>query len=304
MDRRSQPLWRDKPRCVFAPPRTRAPRSAGSPRAPGRWPGSGNSWKSRPRPAGFWSVSACYQENQSGEDDQGWQSDRPRAAETHSRSLRALPLNSRSSMRRDFASSGSSPRTSAPRRDGWSICLGRPMVRAGGRTDRPAASCLMVALNAYSRQRLAYLLRLLRPAPERWVTKAQSTILEMLARDRTAADATPLTETQLSELGDALERDPAFRRSFDIDPVAAAEAAGWSDLARGLEREMRGLVALAERIAADESSALTSAGTRDACSWPPGFLQPAPSRCVKRSRDQTPARWCPMWSHTSMSSCR
>jgi hypothetical protein len=25
-----------------------------------------------PRPAGSWSVSACYQENQSGEDDQGW----------------------------------------------------------------------------------------------------------------------------------------------------------------------------------------------------------------------------------------
>lgn len=111
----------------------------------------------------------------------------------------------------------------------------------------------MVALNAYSRERLAYLLRLLRPAPHRWVTKAQSTILEMLALDRAAADATSLTETQLAELGHALERDPAFRRSFDTDPVAAAEAAGWSDLARGLEREMRGLVALAERIAADES---------------------------------------------------
>ncbi len=111
----------------------------------------------------------------------------------------------------------------------------------------------MVALNADSQERLAYLLRLLRPAPQRWVTTAQSTILEMLTRDRTAADATPLTETQLAELGHALERDPAFRRAFDTDPVAAAEAAGWSDLARGLEREMRGLVALAERIAADES---------------------------------------------------
>jgi hypothetical protein len=111
----------------------------------------------------------------------------------------------------------------------------------------------MVALNAYSRERLAYFLQLLRPAPQRWVTKAQSTILEMLARDRTALDTTLLTETQLAELGRVLERDPAFRRSFNSDPVAAAEAAGWSDLARGLEREMRGLVALAERIAADES---------------------------------------------------
>ena len=111
----------------------------------------------------------------------------------------------------------------------------------------------MVALNGYNRERLAYLLRFLQPAPQRWVTMAQSTILELLAGDWTAADPTPLTETQLAELGHALDRDPAFRRSFDTDPVAAAEAAGWSDLARGLEREMRGLVALAERIAADES---------------------------------------------------
>jgi hypothetical protein len=78
-------------------------------------------------------------------------------------------------------------------------------------------------------------------------------MLELLARDRTEIDESPLTERQLAELGQALERDPAFRRAFDGDPVAAAETAGWSELARGLERELRELVALAERIAADET---------------------------------------------------
>jgi hypothetical protein len=111
----------------------------------------------------------------------------------------------------------------------------------------------VVALNGHSRERLASLLRLLRPAPQQWVTKAQSTILELLARDRAAVDESPLTESQLTELGHALERDPAFRQSFDADPVAAAEAAGLPELARGLERELRGLVALAERVAADDS---------------------------------------------------
>jgi putative modified peptide len=43
-----------------------------------------------------------------------------------------------------------------------------------------------------------------------------------------------------------------FRQRFDADPVAAAEAAGMRELALGLEREMRELVALAERIANDD----------------------------------------------------
>ena len=60
-----------------------------------------------------------------------------------------------------------------------------------GRTDRPAASCLMVALNGYNRERLAYLLRFLQPAPQRWVTMAQSTILELLAGDLTAGTQHP-----------------------------------------------------------------------------------------------------------------
>jgi hypothetical protein len=61
-----------------------------------------------------------------------------------------------------------------------------------------------------------------------------------------------LTHSELTELASALERDPSFRRAFDADPVSAAEAAGWPGLARGLERELRGLVALAERVAADD----------------------------------------------------
>ena len=43
-----------------------------------------------------------------------------------------------------------------------------------------------------------------------------------------------------------------FRQRFDADPVAAAEAAGMHELALGVEREMRELVALAERIANDD----------------------------------------------------
>jgi len=38
---------------------------------------------------------------------------------------------------------------------------------------------------------------------------------------------------------------------FDADPVAAAEAIGMPELARALEHEVRGLIALAERVADD-----------------------------------------------------
>jgi hypothetical protein len=56
----------------------------------------------------------------------------------------------------------------------------------------------------------------------------------------------------LERLTRKLETDPSFREQFDADPVAAAEAAGMRELAKGLERETRELVALAERIAADD----------------------------------------------------
>ena len=69
---------------------------------------------------------------------------------------------------------------------------------------------------------------------------------------RIPLDMSVLTDHDLAELGRELEVDPIFRQRFDADPVAAAEAAGMRELALGLEREMRELVALAERIANDD----------------------------------------------------
>jgi hypothetical protein len=111
----------------------------------------------------------------------------------------------------------------------------------------------MVVLNAYDQQRLLHLLRLLRPAPQGWIEKAQRTLLEMLTQDRTAADERARTEADPTMLRRALELDLLFRESFNADPVAAAESAGWPELARVLAREMRELVALAERITADSA---------------------------------------------------
>ena len=105
--------------------------------------------------------------------------------------------------------------------------------------------------NSYSQDRIVRLLRLVAPAPERWIESAQRAVVEMLARDRAAATTPAREELELSRLMRALDLDPAFRASFDADPVAAVEAAGWPALARALEREAAELVALAERIAAD-----------------------------------------------------
>jgi hypothetical protein len=102
-----------------------------------------------------------------------------------------------------------------------------------------------VPVNSYGDVRLARLLRLLRPAPPDWVTKAQRIPFDISARER-------LTDGDLAELGRKLEIDPMFRQRFDADPVAAAEAAGMHELALGLQREMREVVALAERIVNDD----------------------------------------------------
>jgi len=106
-------------------------------------------------------------------------------------------------------------------------------------------------MNAHGDARLAHLLRLLRPAPPGWISKAQRILFDRSARD-SAAEAGGLTDRDLAELGRKLEIDPVFRQRFDADPVAAVEAAGMHGLALGLEREMRELVALAERIANDD----------------------------------------------------
>jgi putative modified peptide len=98
-----------------------------------------------------------------------------------------------------------------------------------------------VSVNRYGVERLVHLLRLLRPAPDGWLTRAQ----------RIALDVGVLTDGDLEALGQLLESDPMFRQRFDSDPVAAAEEMGMRAVALGLEREMRELVALAERVAND-----------------------------------------------------
>jgi putative modified peptide len=108
-----------------------------------------------------------------------------------------------------------------------------------------------VPVSSYGDARLLHLLRLLRPAPQGWITKAQRIPLDMSFRD-SATEAKGLTDRDLVELGRKLEIDPMFRQRFDADPVAAVAAAGMHELALRLEREMRELVALAERIANDD----------------------------------------------------
>jgi hypothetical protein len=120
------------------------------------------------------------------------------------------------------------------------------------RKNRRCAGVLFdVPVNAHGNVRLAHLLRLLRPAPQGWLSKAQRIVFDRSFRD-SAAGARRLTDRDLAELGRKLEIDPMFRQRFDADPVVAVEAAGMHELALGLERELRELVALAERIANDD----------------------------------------------------
>jgi len=107
-------------------------------------------------------------------------------------------------------------------------------------------------MKPYDDEGLARLLRLLRPPPEGWVTKAQRIPLDMTVPERPLTEET-LTDGDLAELGRKLEIDSMLRRRFDADPVAAAEAVGMHDLALGLAREIRELVGLAERIANDDA---------------------------------------------------
>jgi hypothetical protein len=95
-------------------------------------------------------------------------------------------------------------------------------------------------------ERLARLLRLLRPAPASWVARAKRIALAY-------ARATRLTDRDLELLTSRLAEDALFREQFDADPVAAARAAGLRDLAVVLAAEVHELIALAEQIATDES---------------------------------------------------
>jgi hypothetical protein len=96
--------------------------------------------------------------------------------------------------------------------------------------------------NRYDDQGLARLLQTLRPAPDDWVQRAQQIPV-----------GPPLTDADVAELSQRLERDAGFREQFDADPVAAADDAGMPALATQLRREMRDLVTVAERITNDDA---------------------------------------------------
>jgi hypothetical protein len=85
------------------------------------------------------------------------------------------------------------------------------------------------------------------------VVKAQRTLQDLLVGDQRLDLESLLTEADLLELRLALESDSLFRQQFDADPIAAAKDAGNLRLALGLEREMRELIAFAERIATDST---------------------------------------------------
>jgi hypothetical protein len=101
----------------------------------------------------------------------------------------------------------------------------------------------MNARTAFTPERLAHLLGLLRPAPAAWVRRAQRVPLE----------STKLTGADLTELTRRLDTDPTFRQRFDLDPIGATEEAGLDGLAEHLRAEIEELVALAERVMSDEA---------------------------------------------------
>lgn len=105
----------------------------------------------------------------------------------------------------------------------------------------------------YDDERLARLLRILRPAPCGWVAKAKRIPGNQMVGGSWAQARKPLTDRDVTKLRRALDADPKFRRRFDVDPVAAAEEAGMPDVAVGLDQELRELISLAERVAGDDA---------------------------------------------------
>jgi len=86
----------------------------------------------------------------------------------------------------------------------------------------------------YDDERVAALLRCLRPAPAAWVARAKRVALG------------PLTDADLAELTQKLELEPAFKERFEDDPVAATETAGFRRLAAHLQRELEEFLATPE----------------------------------------------------------
>jgi hypothetical protein len=87
----------------------------------------------------------------------------------------------------------------------------------------------------YDDERLGRLLALLRAAPRAWIERAKRI---------------PLAQREVEELERLLAGDPTLRKSFDTDPVQAAEAAGMRDLAARLEQELDLLLSEAQEVVA------------------------------------------------------
>jgi hypothetical protein len=87
----------------------------------------------------------------------------------------------------------------------------------------------------YDDERLGLLLALLRAAPQAWVERAKRT---------------PFAAEEVAELERMLEADVTFRKSYDSDPIAAAEAAGMGDAAARLEWELAELLSEPQEVVA------------------------------------------------------
>jgi hypothetical protein len=87
-----------------------------------------------------------------------------------------------------------------------------------------------------------------------------------------------LTSADLAALVGALESDPHLRERFGVDPVAAAREAGMDEIGSKIENEIRGLLAVAERVANDDAyrDALGSdpVGTLGAAGIPGSTVEP------------------------------
>jgi hypothetical protein len=94
-----------------------------------------------------------------------------------------------------------------------------------------------MTVKPYDHERLGELLRLLRPAPRAWVSRAKRIPLGAPAED------------DVAKLATKLEADVAFKAAFDADPVAAVEDAGLHELAAQLRLELDELNAAPEEWA-------------------------------------------------------
>ena len=102
-----------------------------------------------------------------------------------------------------------------------------------------------MTVKPFDDERLAELLRLLKPVPRALVARAKRIPLGAPGAD------------EVAELARRLEADSAFRVRFDADPVEAVESAGLYELAAQLRFELAELAAAPHTHLADGIGALT-----------------------------------------------